>query len=142
MKKIFQTIKTIGSLLENPHLPDRLKRFMELQMLLILIFIFFGDSFKFGNMFGLTRYNWIQGHFSDLGLTAQFTTAIYYLWGHKSIGPYIALIIPPILFTLYELWQYPKTDPVDIVCYCIGSLFALATIKIYKFIILGCVFPV
>jgi hypothetical protein len=130
--KTSSKFKQLKSFFENPHLPDRLKRFMELQMLLILIIILFGDSFKFGNMFGLTSYNWIQGHFSDLGLTAQFTTAFYYLYGHKSIGPYFAVIIPPILFTLYELWQYPNTDPADIVCYCIGSLAALTSIRIYK----------
>jgi len=82
LKHLCPKKETIQSLL-NSHLPKKLKRYSEWQMLIILIFILFGDLFKWGHLFRLTQYNWIQGHFSDIGLTAQFTTAIFYLRGHK-----------------------------------------------------------
>lgn len=101
-------------------------------MLVILLIILFGDFFKFGNLFGLTRYNWIQGHFSDLGLTAQVSTAIYYLWGHRRFGWLVSTLVPPVLFTLYELWQVPNHDLVDIVCYFLGSIVAVILIVLHK----------
>jgi hypothetical protein len=133
MKRLPQTIKKIISQLGKTYLPNKLKRFIEIQALVILIFILFGDSFKFGHLFGITGYTWIQGHFSDLGLTAQFTTFFYYLYSHRPFGVYLAVSLPPILFTLYELWQYPNTDPIDIACYIIGSLAAFTSITIYKY---------
>ncbi|HUS86331.1 MAG TPA: hypothetical protein VMW76_03740 [Bacteroidales bacterium] len=102
-------------------------------MLVILIFILFGDSFKWGDLFGITKYNWIQGHFSDIGLTAQFTTVIYYLSGHKPWGKYISTLLPILAFTFFELIQYPKTDPIDIFCYFLGSFSALLSILLYKY---------
>ncbi|MBN2028900.1 hypothetical protein JW824_01535 [bacterium] len=123
--------ETIQSLL-NSHLPKKLKRYSEWQMLIILIFILFGDLFKWGHLFRVTQYNWIQGHFSDIGLTAQFTTAIFYLRGHKEKGSYYAFFFPPFFFTLYEMTQYPNSDPVDILCYFLGSGIALMSLKVYQ----------
>jgi len=103
-------------------------------MLVILIFILFGDSFKYGQILGLNRYNWIQGHFSDIGLTAQFTTALYYIYGHKQSIIFPIVILPPFSFTLYELTQYPNSDPIDIACYFLGSMIAIFSLIIYKHI--------
>lgn len=113
-------------------MPVKLKRYCERQMLVILLFILFGDLFKWGNLFGITQYNWAQGHFSDIGLTAQFTTVIYYVAGHKQEGKYFSFFLPPLVFTGYELIQYPRTDLMDIVCYTFGSLIALLSILLYK----------
>ena len=84
-------------------------------------------------MFGITQYNWIQGHFADIGLTAQFTTFIYYLYGHKRFGLHVSISLPPLLFTLYECMQYPNSDPIDIVCYFFGSIAALMSITFFKY---------
>lgn len=119
----------------NSHLPDRLKRYCERQMLIILLFILFGDSFKFGRMLGITEYNWIQGHFADIGLTAQFTTAMYYLFGHKRKSLPFVLLLPPIAFTFYECMQYPRMDYVDIACYFGGSAIALCSVTLFRLII-------
>ncbi|MBN1846215.1 MAG: hypothetical protein JW810_11065 [Sedimentisphaerales bacterium] len=99
-------------------------------MLIILLFIFFGDAFKWGDLFNITQYNWIQGHFSDIGLTAQCTTALYYLFGHRSRSIPFAFALPPLAFTCYEIMQYPHTDYVDIACYVAGSAMALGSIAI------------
>lgn len=125
VKKYFLAIKI--------QLPAEQRRYCEKQMLVILIFLLFGDSFKWGNLFGITEYNWIQGHFSDIGLSAQFTTAIYYLSGHKSWGKYISTFVPIVALTSFELLQYPKTDPVDIFCYFLGSFAAISSILLYKY---------
>ena len=125
IKQFFLSIKI--------HLPAKLKRYCEKQMFVILIFILFGDSFKWGDLFGITKYNWIQGHFSDIGLTAQFTTVIYYMLGHKPSGKYISTFLPIIAFTLFELIQYPNTDPIDIFCYFLGTFLALLSILLYKY---------
>ncbi|MFQ5605999.1 MAG: hypothetical protein ACE5HS_22230 [bacterium] len=109
-----------------------LRRFREKQMLVILIFILFGDSFKFGQILGLNKYNWMQGHFADTGLPAQFTTTIYYLTGHTRTGRIVAIAVPPLLFTIYEFTQAQWADTVDIACYFIGSLAAMVSICIYK----------
>ena len=114
-------------------LPVKLKRYCERQMLVILLFILFGDSFKWGNLFGITKYNWIQGHFSDIGLTAQFTTVIYYLLGHKLRGKYISIFLPVFAFTFFELNQYPDIDLVDILCYTLGSFIAFISIILYNY---------
>ena len=114
-------------------IPAKLKRYCEKQMLVILLFILFGDFFKWGNLLGITKYNWIQGHFSDIGLTAQFTTVIYYLVGYKRGGNYISFFLPVLAFTIYELIQFPNTDPIDISCYTFGSFIALLSILMYKF---------
>jgi len=114
-------------------LPVKLRKYCERQMLIILLFILFGDLFKWGDLFGITKYNWIQGHFSDIGLTAQFTTVIYYLVGYKRGGKYISFLLPLLAFTIYELIQYPNTDPMDILCYSIGSFVALLSILLYKY---------
>ena len=132
IKKIKKILSLIITYIGKTSLPNELKRFIEIQALLILIFILFGDSFKYGNMFGITQYNWIQGHFADIGLTAQFTTFFYYLYGHKRFGPYMSISLPPLLFTLYEFMQYPNTDPIDIVCYFFGSIAALISISLFK----------
>lgn len=116
----------------SSHLPDRLKHHCERQMLIVLLFILFGDSFKWGNLFGITEYNWIQGHFADIGLTAQFTTAAYYLFGHKRTSVPLVLLLPPLAFTSYELMQFPHTDYVDVACYFGGSAVALCSIIIYQ----------
>jgi hypothetical protein len=117
----------------NSHLPDRLKHYCEWQMFIIILFIFFGDSFKFSRLLGITEYNWIQGHFADIGLTAQFTTAMYYLFGHKRKSLPFVLLLPPIAFTFYECMQYPRTDYVDIACYVGGSAMALCSVTIFRF---------
>ena len=44
----------------NSHLPDSLKRYCHWQMLIILLFILFGDSFKWSELLGITGHNWIQ----------------------------------------------------------------------------------
>lgn len=119
----------------NSHLPKRLKHYCEWQMLIILLFIFFGDSFKFGRLLGITEYNWIQGHFADIGLTAQCTTALYYLFGHTRKSLPFVLLLPPIAFTFYEGMQYPRTDYVDIICYFGGSAMALCSVTLFRFII-------
>ena len=131
MSSYWQKIKRI-SISVHSNLPTKQKRYGERQMLIILIFIFFGDAFKWGGLFGISEYNWIQGHFSDIGLTAQFTTAIYYLKGHIKKSLYFALFIPPLLFSLYEVFQYPHIDPVDIICYFSGSGIALLSLIGYK----------
>ena len=133
IKKINKILSLIKAYINKTYLPNKLKRFIEIQALLILIFILFGDSFKFGNLFGITQYNWIQGHFADIGLTAQFTTFFYYLYGHKRFGPHLSISLPPSLFALYECMQYPNTDPIDIVCYFVGSIAALTSITIFKY---------
>jgi len=115
------------------HLPDKLKHYCEWQMLITLLLILFGDSFKWGGLFRITEYNWIQGHFSDIGLTAQFTTALYYLLGHRRQSIPFVLLLPPIAFTFYELIQYPRTDCVDIVCYFVGSSIALFSVSLYRY---------
>jgi len=113
-------------------LPERLKRFCEKQMLVILILILFGDFFKYGQIFGVNAYNWIAGHFADIGLTAQCTTALYYVFGHKRWGVSSAILIPPALFCMYELAQYPSSDPADIACYFSGSIVAMLSIQAYR----------
>ena len=125
IKQFFLSIKI--------QIPTKLKRYCEWQMLVILIFILFGDSFKWGDLFGITKYNWIQGHFSDIGLTAQFTTVIYYVSGHKPWGKYISTFLPIVAFAFFELIQYPNTDLIDIFCYVIGSFIALLSILLYKY---------
>lgn len=107
------------------------KRFCEKQMLVILILILFGDSFKYGHLLGLTRYNWIQGHFADIGLPAQCTTALYHLFGHVRLGRFAAALLPPAAFILYEFWQIPDADPADVVCYMAGSVAASISISLF-----------
>lgn len=125
---------TIRKLLSSvsSQLPVRSRRFAERQMFVILVFILFGDSFKYGNLLGLTRYNWIQGHFADIGLPAQFTTVLYYILGHTRLGPIVAFLVPPLAFTLFELTQYPNSDPVDILCYFSGSVAAILSLFIHR----------
>ena len=119
----------------NSHLPSTLKHYCEWQMLILILFIFFGDSFKFGRLLGVTEYNWIQGHFADIGLTAQCTTALYYLFGHKRKSLPFVLLLPPIAFTFYEFMQYPHMDTVDIACYFGGSTVALCSVTLFRFIL-------
>lgn len=116
----------------NSHLPDRLKHYCEWQMLIVLLFILFGDSFKWGGLFGISEYNWIQGHFADIGLTAQFTTAMYYLFGHNRKSIPFVLLLPPVAFTFYEFVQFPRTDYADIACYFGGSATALCSVSLYR----------
>ena len=116
----------------NSHLPDRLKRYCHWQMLIILLFILFGDSFKWGELLGITGHNWIQGHFADIGLTAQFTTAGYYMFGHKLASIPLVLLAPPAAFTCYEFMQFPRTDYADIACYFAGSAIALCSVSLYR----------
>ena len=113
-------------------LPDRLKRYCERQMLIILLFILFGDLFKWGGLFRITEYNWIQGHFADIGLPAQFTTAMYYLLGHKRRSIPLVLLLPPAAFTFYELMQFPRSDYIDVACYFAGSAIALCSLSLYR----------
>ena len=124
-------IEKLNKALESP-LPAGLRHYCEWQMLVILLFILFGDSFKFGRLLGITEYNWIQGHFADIGLTAQCSTAMYYLFGNKrkSIPP--ILLFPPAVFSLYELSQFPYHDYTDIICYFAGSAIALSSVSLYK----------
>jgi hypothetical protein len=124
-------IEKLNTALDS-HLPDKLKHYCEWQMLIILLFILFGDSFKWGGLIGITDYNWIQGHFADIGLTAQCTTAMYYLFGHKHKNIPFVLLLPPVAFTFYEFMQFPHTDYVDITCYFGGSAIALCTVSIYR----------
>ncbi len=109
------------------------KRICEKQMLIILIFILLGDSFKYSHLLGLSRYNWIQGHFADIGLPAQCMTALYHLFGHMRLGRFVAVLLPPVAFILYEFWQIPNADPADVVCYMAGS--AAASISIGLFLV-------
>jgi len=124
-------IEKLNKALESP-LPDRLRHYCEWQMLIILLFILFGDSFKFGRLLGITEYNWIQGHFSDIGLTAQCSTAMYYLFGNKRKSILPVLLLAPAAFTLYELSQFPNHDYIDIICYFAGSAIALSSVSLYK----------
>jgi len=125
-------IEKLNTALDS-HLPDKLKRYCEWQMLIILLFIFFGDSFKWGGIIGITEYNWIQGHFADIGLTAQCTTAMYYLLGYKYKSIPFVLLLPPVAFTFYEFMQFPSTDYVDIACYFVGSAIALCSVSLYRY---------
>ena len=59
--------------------PEKVRRFLEKQMFVILIFIVFGDSLKLGQILGL-HYTWMAGHFADMGLPAQCTTALFYIF--------------------------------------------------------------
>jgi hypothetical protein len=127
-------IEKLNAALESP-LPGKLKHYCEWQMMIILLFILFGDSFKWGGLVGITEYNWIQGHFADIGLTAQFTTAMYYLFGHKKKSIPFVLLLPPAAFTFYELMQFPRTDSADIACYFAGSAIALCSVSLYGYML-------
>jgi hypothetical protein len=131
MLRQLQSVRNILS--SSPtKLPPRLKRFAEKQMLVILIFILFGDTFKFLPIRTVDPFSWIAGHFADIGLTAQLSTMLYYLVEHKKRGFLVAALLPPVLFSLYEFMQYPDSDPVDIACYFFGSFIALISISAYK----------
>jgi hypothetical protein len=108
------------------------RRFLEKQMFVILIFIVFGDSLKLGQVLGL-HYTWMAGHFADMGLPAQCTTALYYIFGRVRLGRFIAALLPPVLFILYEYSQLPNADPADVASYCVGS--AVASLSIFLFVV-------
>ena len=114
--------------------PKKVRRFLETQMFVIIIFIFFGDSLKLGRILGL-QYTWMAGHFADIGLPAQCTTALYYVFGHFRSGRLIAALLPPVPFILYEYSQMPNADPHDVICYCLGS--ALASFTIFLFVLVN-----
>lgn len=128
-------LESIRKILDGPRRTDaerrKGRRFCEKQMLVILIFILLGDSFKYGHLLGLSRYNWIQGHFADIGLPAQCTTALYHLFGHTRLGRFVAAVLPPVAFILYEFWQIPNADPADVVCYAAGSAAASISISLF-----------
>ncbi|MFA6461411.1 MAG: hypothetical protein WCV90_04025 [Candidatus Woesearchaeota archaeon] len=81
---------------------------------------------------GVRNYDWMQGHLSDFGLSAQFVSLGQIAFGDSKLGKTLSAVAVPTALTIHEFFPLlvPREgcfDLQDIACYYAGAGLAYLT---------------